>query len=440
MIPLHHNVFSFFPFNVETHYLLAMHLRGGPYAGMYLAQFMHLAMVALSVAALFELLGGQSLLAVLFAATTPWLAMLGSIAYDEGGVLLFGTLAVGWMLNSFSQPTLQKRRMAVVGLLAGLACGCKWSCVPMLLVILPTGWLICVACQRRFMAAIKPLATFGLLALIALSPWLLRNWRWTDNPVFPEAMKLLGKGHFSADQVTRWEQAYLPPVGQRDAAHRVAALGPQIFMDWRFGYLLFPAAAMAIVGALRQRGKFDVQLCFLLTLTVGWLVFWLRFTHLQGRFLVLLIPLAAMLIARIHEPIGRLVILCGLLLQVGLALLNFADPIDGILMKLQPVLGIEDYSWLGSKAEQAAKASGDVCLIGDAKAFFYQMPSSQLHYRTVFDVNVDGRDIVDDWGEGCPNKLGTLVFVDFGELERFHRTYGTPLPRVMPTTSASEKP
>ena len=41
IMPLEHNVFSFFPFNVEMHYLLAMHLRGGAWAGMYLAQLMH---------------------------------------------------------------------------------------------------------------------------------------------------------------------------------------------------------------------------------------------------------------------------------------------------------------------------------------------------------------------------------------------------------------
>ncbi len=40
IIPLHHNVFSYFPFNVEMQYLLAMDLHGawGPWAGMYLAQ------------------------------------------------------------------------------------------------------------------------------------------------------------------------------------------------------------------------------------------------------------------------------------------------------------------------------------------------------------------------------------------------------------------
>ena len=34
MQPLKHNVYSFFPFNVELHYLLANYLRGGPYIAM----------------------------------------------------------------------------------------------------------------------------------------------------------------------------------------------------------------------------------------------------------------------------------------------------------------------------------------------------------------------------------------------------------------------
>jgi hypothetical protein len=51
IVPLRHNAFSFFPFNVEMHYLLAMHLRGGPWAGMYLAQLMHVGFVATTLRA-----------------------------------------------------------------------------------------------------------------------------------------------------------------------------------------------------------------------------------------------------------------------------------------------------------------------------------------------------------------------------------------------------
>jgi hypothetical protein len=49
IVPLNHNVYSFFPFAAEMNYLLAMHLRGGPWAGMYLAQLMSFTYMALAV-------------------------------------------------------------------------------------------------------------------------------------------------------------------------------------------------------------------------------------------------------------------------------------------------------------------------------------------------------------------------------------------------------
>jgi len=98
IVPLEHNVFSYFPCNVEMHYLLAMHLRGGPWAGMYLAQLMHAAMVGVTLIAIYgaaRMTGGRlvACIATLAAATMPWTIMLGSVAYNEGGMLLFGHCA-----------------------------------------------------------------------------------------------------------------------------------------------------------------------------------------------------------------------------------------------------------------------------------------------------------------------------------------------------------
>src|SRR5260221_396020 len=88
IVPLRHNVFSYFPFNVEMHYLLAMHLRGGPWAGMFLAQLMHVAMVGLSLVAIYgaaRMSSGRPLacVATLAAAATPWISMLGAGAFNE---------------------------------------------------------------------------------------------------------------------------------------------------------------------------------------------------------------------------------------------------------------------------------------------------------------------------------------------------------------------
>ena len=103
IIPLHHNIFSYLPFNVEMHYLLAMHLTGGPWAGMYLAQLMHLTFMALAIGAVYGFARGRGSKLVAMTAgmsmlSVPWLIQLSVIAYDEGGFLLFATLAIGWVM------------------------------------------------------------------------------------------------------------------------------------------------------------------------------------------------------------------------------------------------------------------------------------------------------------------------------------------------------
>ncbi len=143
IIPLHHNVFSYMPFNVEMHYLLAMHLLGGPWAGMYLAQLMHVGFVALSVLAIYALLAERhphgAIVAAVLAGATPWMTLLAPVAYNEGGLLLFGTLAVGLAIRSLreAQPV---KWMLLAGAMAGFACGSKLTavtmiCVPLAIII-----------------------------------------------------------------------------------------------------------------------------------------------------------------------------------------------------------------------------------------------------------------------------------------------------------------
>src|SRR5262249_54024495 len=77
---LHHNVFSYMPFNVEMHYLLAMELRGGPWSGMYLAQLMHVMFFVLTVVAIYALLAEKhphgAIVASVIAGATPWMGLL----------------------------------------------------------------------------------------------------------------------------------------------------------------------------------------------------------------------------------------------------------------------------------------------------------------------------------------------------------------------------
>src|SRR5690606_12961214 len=97
---LEHNVFSYFPMGVEMHFLAGMELMGGAWKGMYFAQFFTGAMAmvtALGVYGATRTLAPESrllpTLAGVTTASTPWLIMLGSVAYTETGLLMYATLA-----------------------------------------------------------------------------------------------------------------------------------------------------------------------------------------------------------------------------------------------------------------------------------------------------------------------------------------------------------
>ena len=88
-------------------------------------------------------------------------------------------------------------------------------------------------------------------------------------------------------------------------------------------------------------------------------------------------------------------------------------------------LGTEDLHWLTPEAVDPAKLPPDVMLvlIGDARAFNYQIPLSRLRYRTVFDVKSDASNLVDAWAGSDKQLPGEWRVIDPAELRRFRKTY-----------------
>jgi len=391
--PLDENVFSYFPQGVEMHYLLAMEARGGPWAGMYAAQLMHVAMCALAVAAVGAIAG--TLPAVVMA-VTPWISWLAPVAYVEGGVLLFGTLAIGWAMRG------KVRGMAIAGGMAGFACGVKLTDVPMVLIAVPVAMLF--ADRNDWL---KKSALFVLVGLITFSPWLIRNAVWCGNPVFPEAMNLFGRGHFSQVQVERWQRAYVPTEG------RFQALVGQIVLDDRYGFVLLPAA---LVAAVLCKNRFALAMLVILA------IIWLGFTHLQSRFFVLAIPICCLLLADVKYrwwPAVLVGLICFLLAcqaaTVGQRLVHYLTDMGG-----EAALGHENLAGLVGPDSATLTPDTQIDLVGDARAFLYPYP--HVHYRTVFDVGSSG-NVVEDWTGRADIPPHHLLVVDPAELHRLHETY-----------------
>lgn len=482
--PLRHNVFSHFPLAVEMHYLLAMQLRGGPWAGMYLAQLMHVAFVALSVVAVHATArqfapARHAVLAAVAAANVPWLALLGPVAYNEGGLMLFATLAVAWALRAIGTNAPARSRgcadaeeasprgsaatgdsgdrrtitsaagrlsaWVIGGTMAGFACGTKLTGVPQVLLLVPPFVAIVAIVHRRPVARVLTGAILFVAAgTLVFSPWLARNVAWTGNPVFPEAQSLFGRAHFSEAQAERWKRAHAPTERQRPVAARLAAAKDQILTGWRFGWLLLPAGLAATIATFRRP-----QAKLLLALLLAWLVFWLGFTHLQGRFYVPAIPLAAVALALLHgraQAAALAVLVAG---QVAVGLTSTGSAFAARVAPLRDVLAFEDLAQMQPTDVQdvLSRPGADVALAGDAKAFLYPIPMSRLTYRTVFDVDAQpGQNAVAAWLAGRADS--PLIIVDPNELARFAQTYraipplgdDVPGPRDRPFVLAPQPP
>jgi len=429
IVPLTHNVFSFFPFNVEMHYLFAMHLMGGPWVAQFLAQMMHAAFVGLTVAAVYAAVAERgrfaAMMAALFAGAVPWMPMLGSIAYNEGGLLLYGTLGIAWAMRATSW-----RQFSIAGLMIGFACGCKLTAVPMLLIGLPVSLTLTLLLNR----ALSRQAMLGMLFMVAIavlvfSPWLVRNAIWVGNPVFPEQQKLLGRGYFSQEQSDRFYKAHKPRPDQQAFSARTIELWRQVFADWRFAYAPLPIALVAILLTIRRR---ETQL--LLLMLLGLTAFWLIATHLQGRFYVLAIPIAAMAIGGLPRrgvwAVGTLVIImavAGTAMTVW-RLQQVTDEMSRRGVDLMTAIGFTEIDRsIEIRNNAGVLPNMPIVLIGDAQAYNWKVPSKQLHYRTVFDADTsNGRSASDAWTADLPNGTQAMFYIDLSELERFNRTYGTP--------------
>ncbi|HEY7120445.1 MAG TPA: hypothetical protein VH475_27925, partial [Tepidisphaeraceae bacterium] len=232
---LHNNVFSYFPSGVEMHFLMAMHLRGGPWAAMYACQFFSIAWVLLMAAAVYGAVrrdgdaedgSTAARTAVASAAAVvvlaaPWSVMLGSVAYAEGGLALYTGLAAAWMLRAVGRGETRGRAMLVAGAMVGFACGVKYTAVPMVLLALGITAVVVALATRRLREWWKGLLVYSVVAVAVASPWYVRNAVWTRNPVFPLAMNTLGRAHFDEVQVERFRIAHSPPPAERPLGARL---------------------------------------------------------------------------------------------------------------------------------------------------------------------------------------------------------------------------
>jgi len=470
---LPHNVYANFPFSAEMLYLLAMMLYQDPHDAIYLCQLLHFGWAIAFVAAVWVFCRAWGPLPASFAAmaagTCPWLMYLAPLAYVEAPMLFVAAVAVGALTRALWSSMLNLRISILIGLLLGMVGGYKYTGLAML----GPGVLLVTVLAVIPTFRLKPILVYPtvmiLSVLAAISPWLVRNYCWTGNPVFPLAYRYFGGGDWDEELAERWEKGHSARSDQQKLTARASALywcglrniavdhllaekyrasgqfdrakeilHPRPLQDLpRFGLaiLLLPW----IVLFTRRQRFIDYLLVLIL---VGQTMVWLFATHLQARFLVPWLAVLPFLIGRsasavtFRKGLFRPAVLA--LVLIGAAGINFYDCYLRYLRHVYfggrrvELFGahrslvegqIPGYEYL---AIVNRKPTSRILLIGDARPFYIKGPAI---YWTVFNRNefaaqLTGRRTLRDLKDYLAQIRPDFIYVDWSEIVRLSRTYG----------------
>jgi hypothetical protein len=408
---LPHNVYSAFPQQVETLYLLLMHLRGGAHAAAVPSQLLHAALGVLAVLAVaaWSAPGRARTLAVLLVGGLPWLAYLGCLAYVENAMLFFVAVAVGMTLESLRDARVCAARGAsAVGWCAGLAAGCKYTAVGLVVVPIAVAWLLTTTARTR--TRLGRVANYAVCAAAAFAPWALRNAALTGNPVYPFAYSVLDGADWSAEQAEQWTRGHrLPPEDAGIVGRAIVGIREILGLDLgergalpalRASLFGAPLIPLAIFAAVRLRRERTAAFCMLLAGLM--LLVWAAATHMPGRFVVpLAIPLAYLgaALARAREndgehPRGR----SGPLAAALIALTGIGTVWNGAWLVTQLASHAQHWqrhtnvplTWMIGRTDiqvevnpvnAATPPDANVWIVGDAAVFYV---ARRMHYTVVF--------------------------------------------------------
>jgi hypothetical protein len=178
------NIFSNYPLHSEMLFLIGLFLQGD-----ILAKGIHFLML------LFILLGmGQFIryrmkghdypaLSLLIFCTIPSVFLVSHMAYNDLFTTFYSMAAVFAFINWFDRP--EKRWLILSGVFTGLALAGKYTAL--FLPFLGCLGILWAARHHRIRldAALRLLLLYGFMVAIVGSPFYIKNWIVTDNPVYP---------------------------------------------------------------------------------------------------------------------------------------------------------------------------------------------------------------------------------------------------------------
>ncbi len=366
--------------------------------------------------------------------STPWVLRVANRGLNENAYafhLVLTLLAIHVYLRRTDSGSKAPAALIMAGFQTGAAVSVKYPALAMVVVpvAIGIGWVRGRAANWK--TAVAAIATYGLAAFLACSPWLIKNTIATGNPVYPLLTEVLPVDDRPPRFAEQWHRAHSPPNYElHDLLARIADFA------WRSpsqSPLLVAFAITAIVSVRCRQAVLVLALYCLTFLSLWWLL-----THRIDRFWVPLLPVVAVLgglganvSAAVWWRRATTAAIVGWLL---ISSLLAATP-----------LGVHGYSrylasynWLRAAPERIRPWRAElndqlphdrpILSVGDAEVFDFEMP---VYYNTVFDPWLLRQWLGEGSWEEQRNRLRDqlarrsiqTIVVHWPEIARYRNTY-----------------
>ena len=180
--------FSYYPMNLDLLYTIPL-----AFGNDIIPKYMHYLFALLTAGILYRFLKKNiglnfGLLGAIFFLSIPIIVKLSITVYVDLGLVFFITASL-LLLLQWAEKDFQTRYLVLSGLCCGLAAGVKYNglvslCILTLFVPLIYQRTAGIKRQSNGRALLYGML-FAAAALTSFSPWLVRNYVWTGNPIYP---------------------------------------------------------------------------------------------------------------------------------------------------------------------------------------------------------------------------------------------------------------
>jgi len=180
--------FSYYPMNLDLLYLIPLY-----FGNDIVPKFIHFSFALLTCWLIFGYIKRRTNLiyaffGVLFFLSIPIIVKLSMTVYVDLGLIFFSTAAL-LALFKWIESDCRLRFLILSAVFCGLGMGTKYNgLITLLLLTFFIPFIYSRYTQREnapFVGAIGQGLIFVVIALLIFSPWMIRNYIWTNNPLFP---------------------------------------------------------------------------------------------------------------------------------------------------------------------------------------------------------------------------------------------------------------